>query len=149
MYRIVLIMFPALICGMVLTSCGKAADVDEYKIEGVYIGTYTQTNLARGFSWTSTPTIELKEGEYTFKDDYGIFRVTDEGDYSISNHKIIFEVKNATMDPPMEIMYVPGYAIYSFSGEYDYKYNGDKLILTRVVNLSEDMIKCEFVFNIQ
>ena len=146
MKKLVLMIFPALICGMIFVSCNTEKLVNNHEIEGTYVGIYTTTNLLRGFSWTSTPTIELKDGKYNFKDApfEGLFCITDFGDYSVSNNKIIFEVKNSEMQPPMQINYAEGYTSWALGGEYNYRFEGEKLFFSKVIKSSPEEYRVEF-----
>ena len=99
MKRLVLIIIPALICGLLFTSCSKDNLEYENEIEGVYVGTYITTNLYRDFSWTATPTIELKKGKYTYKNlSNGAYYTSGSGNYSIIDNKIIFELISYPID---------------------------------------------------
>ena len=148
MKKTVLMIIPSLICVMVLASCSTENLTNNHEIEGTYIGTYTTTNLIRGFSWTSTPTIELKEGKYTFKDEpfEGLFCFTDFGNFSIRNNKIKFNVENSEMQPMMEINYSPGYTSCALGGEYNYKFDGKKLFFSTVIKSPPEEFRVEFEF---
>ena len=135
---------------MVLASCNKASYVDKNEIEGIYVGSYTTTNLTRGFSWTTTPTIELKEGKYSYQEDpfEGWFLVNHSGNYSISNKKIIFEVTN-DVSSTMEIHFAEGYALWYLGGEYNYTFDGEKLLFSKVISSPTEEYRVEFEFHKQ
>ena len=144
MKQLVLRIVPALICGIVLTSCSTDNLTDDHEIEGVYVGSYTTTNLTRDFSWNTTPTIELKGGKYTYEETFeGSFYMNVSGNYSISNDKIIFELTNLDM-PMVNFVVVEGFAILLLEGEYNYTFDGEKLIFSKVVISSPEEYSCEF-----
>ena len=143
MKKIALLIVPALICGMVLTSCSADNLSYDLEIEGTYVGIYTTTNLNRDFSWNTAPTIELKRGKFTYKETpEGIYRDV-YGNYSINNEKIIFEVENYDF-PWSCILYVEGATTLLLEGEYDYRFDGKKLIFSKVVSNSPENYMCEF-----
>ena len=89
MKKLGLMIIPALICGMVLTSCStdKLANVRE--IEGTYVGNYNTKNLTRGLSWNNIATIEFVGGKYTYRglSEGSLSDIYDvSGNYSISNN---------------------------------------------------------------
>ena len=65
-------------------------DNDATSIEGIYVGTYTWRNLTRDWSFSSTPTIEFKNGKYNYKglSNDGYFD-SGFGDFTIIGNKII------------------------------------------------------------
>ena len=143
MKRLVLMIVPALICGMVLTSCNTDNLQDDFGIEGTYVGSYTTTNLNRDFSWSTVPTIELKGGKFTYQETpEGIYRNV-YGDYSIDKKKIIFEVENYDF-PWLDILYIEGATTLLLEGEYNYRFDGKKLIFSKVVSSLPEKYKCEF-----
>ena len=144
MNRIVLIMFPALICGIVLTSCSTENLLDDFEIEGTYVGSYTTTNLNRDFSWITAPTIELKEGKFTYnKTPESAIYQNVYGTYSINKKKIIFDLKNYDF-PWLDILYIEGATTLLLEGEYNYRFDGKKLIFSKVVSRPPEEYKCEF-----
>ena len=127
------------LAGMTMFSGCKNSSVEE----GVYVGTYTITNLYRNFSWTANPTIELKNGGYTYKElSNGAYYTSGSGNYSINGNKIIFELISYPI--PMEAIDVIEELL--LKGEYSYKFNGEKLTFSKTVfPLSpEDEYRCEF-----
>ncbi|MDR0231956.1 MAG: hypothetical protein LBI82_07540 [Dysgonamonadaceae bacterium] len=81
------------------TATLRASDVKE--IDGIYIGTYSWTNLTQNWSFSSMPTIELKDGKYTYKGlSNDSFYDRGSGNYTIEGTKIIFELKDCAM--PMQ-----------------------------------------------
>ena len=143
MKRLVLIIIPALICGLLFTSCSKDNLEYENEIEGVYVGTYTTINLYRDFSWTATPTIELKKGKYTYKNlSNGAYYTSGSGNYSIKDNKIIFELISYPI--PMETIGVIEELL--LIGEYDYTFDGKKLTFSKAVYplTPEEEYSCEF-----
>jgi len=155
MKRVVLLIIPAIICGMLLSNCnsdnltnGNESDglTFEDGIEGTYVGSYTTTNLTRDFSWSTTPTIALKEGKYTYKEPAeNSLYVCVSGNYSISKNKIIFELTSYD-SPKFDLAVVPGFAIFLLEGEYNYKFDGKKLIFSKSFEQIPDKEKyrCEF-----
>ena len=91
MKRVVLMIIPALICGVVFSSCGSdKAELTEK--EGIFVGTYSVTYLSPDPNVNGTMTLELKNGKYSvlgFLHNQAEFS----GDYSISDNKITFDVK--------------------------------------------------------
>ena len=143
MNKIVLIMLPALICGMVLTSCSTENLSYDFEIEGIYVGSYTTTNLNRDFSWSTAPTIELKGGKFTYKETpEGVYRDV-YGNYSINQKKIMFEIENYDF-PWLDILYVEGATTLLLEGEYNYSFDGKKLIFSKVVSSPPEKYNCEF-----
>jgi len=144
MKRLVLMIIPALICGLVFTSCSKDNLTDVNEPEGTYIGTYTWTNLTRVWSWSSTPTIELKNGKYTYKglsnDNY---YDSGSGNFTISGDKIIFELTN--YDIPFEDIGVVD--SWLLKGEYKYEFDENKLILSKTAPVMADTYEYVFELN--
>ena len=146
MNRIVLMIVFALICGIVLTNCSTDKLSNDVEIEGVYIGIYTTTNLTRGSSWNNTATIELKGGKYTYSglSDGSLSDIYDiSGNYSISNNKIIFELINYD-GPLVDLVVIEGFAVLLLEGEYSYKFDEGKLLLSKVVTSLPEEYSCEF-----
>ena len=144
MKKVVLMIIPALICGMVLTSCSTENLSDEFEIEGTFVGSYTTTNLNRNFSWSTAPTIEFKKGKFTYKETpESIIYQNVYGHYSINKKKIIFTLENYDF-PWMEILYIEGATTLLLEGEYDYRFDGKKLIFSKVVSYPPEKYKCEF-----
>jgi hypothetical protein len=99
-------------------------------IEGIYVGTYTTTNLYRDFSWTTTPTIELKKGKYTYKDlSSGPYYTTGSGNYSINENIIQFEL----IEYPKPLEGIGVIEDLLLKGEYDYTFDGNNLIFSKTV----------------
>ena len=133
----------ALSCGIALTTCGKVNDVNE--LEGNYVGTYTWTNLSRDASWTwsSTPTIELKEEKYTYKGlSDNAYYDSGYGNFTIKGNKIIFELTYYPI--PMEDIGVVDE--WLLQGEYKYKFDGNKLIFSKTSTVFGERYKYEFEF---
>ena len=140
MKKIVFIIIPALICGIVFTGCSKD-DLIEYD---TYSGTYTMTDLS---SWVSSYSgairIELKNGKYTCT---GLLHNQSEfsGDYLINDNKIIFDVKVWKTDYIDEngnrIMFNFDTRIVP-QGEWSYSLDGNKLKLLKVY---DDFAHCEY-----
>ena len=129
----------ALICGFLFTNCDKVKDDNE--IEGIYVGTYTWSNLTRGFSSSSTPTIELKEGKYTYAGlANGSYFDSGSGNFTVNGSKIIFEL--TYYDSPMEMIGV--IPEWQLRDEYKYKFNGSKLIFSKTCIVYGDECKYEF-----
>jgi major membrane immunogen (membrane-anchored lipoprotein) len=129
----------ALICGVVLTSCGKDAN----KIEGSYVGTYAIANLTNGSSWSITSTIEFKDGKYTYK-VFSHFLSFDSGsgNFTIKDNKIIFELTNYDVeDAPIGII-----EDYLLKGEYEYTLDKDNLTLSKTSTAYDEKYKYELEF---
>ena len=126
MKRLALMIILALTCGVVLTNCGEEKDVNE--TGDTYTGTYTWTNLTRDWSWSSTPTIELKNGKYTYRElSNGNYYNSGSGNYTINGNKILFELTD--YDIPMEQIGV--IEDWLLKGEYEYKIDGNKLMFSK------------------
>ena len=142
MKRLVVTIIISLICGIGLTNCDKETDVNE--IEGTYVGTYSWKNITRDWSWSSTPTIELKNGKYTYKrlsnDNY---YNTGSGNFTIQSNKISFELTN--YDIPMEDIGVVD--DWLLKGEYEYKFDGNKLTFSKTSTVYEERYSYEFELN--
>ena len=124
MKRIVLMIVPALICGMVFTSCGsdKAMLADD-EIDGTYSGTFTVKYFVEmPASWgkgSGTTTLELKDGKYTCTGNPNRIPAGGSGNYSIKGNKIIFEeIHFWTADFDGNLI---------LQGEYDFTFNGKRL----------------------
>lgn len=130
-----------LICGIAFTNCNKNNLVDTDEIDGTYIGNYTTTNLTHGFSWSSTLTIELKNGKYTYKGlaDGGYYD-SGYGKFTINGSKIIFELLH--YDVPMEDIGVIDE--WLLQGEYEYTFKGNKLKLSKTYPVMDMEYGCEF-----
>ena len=132
------------LAGMTIFSgCEKNSDNDNNpnEIGDVYVGTYTWSNLTRDWSWSSTPTIELKNGKYTYtglsNDSY---YDSGSGNFTIKDNTIIFELTYYPI--PMEaIGVVDGWLL---KGEYEYKLEGDKLSFSKTSTVMADEYRYEF-----
>ena len=135
----------ALICGLVFTSCSKDNLTDVNEIDGTYVGTYTWTNLTRNWSWSSTPSIELRNGKYTYKGlSNDSYYDSGSGNFTVEGNKIIFEL--TYYDIPMEKIGVVD--DWLLKGEYEYKYDGNRLILSKTSTVYEEKYRYEFEFKI-
>jgi len=131
MKRLALVTFLALTCGTLLTSCGKT---DANEIEGTYTGTYTSSNISRDFSWSSTPTIEFKNGKYTYSElSNNNYYNCGSGNFTIEGNKILFELLD--YDIPMEDIGVIDE--WLLKGEYEYKFYGNKLRFSKTVTVGD------------
>ena len=131
----------ALICGIVLTTCGKVNDVSE--LDGTYVGTYTWTNLSRDASWTwsSTPTIEFGDGKYTYEGlSNDSYFDSGSGNFTIKGNKITFELTYYPI-PMEEIGVVDSWLL---KGEYKYKFDGNKLTFSKTAPVMDMKYKYEF-----
>jgi hypothetical protein len=143
MKKLVLMIIFALGFGIVLTSCDKLTDVNE--IEGVYVGTYTTSS---DLSWSATPTIELKNGKYTYNGlSNDIYFNRGSGNFTIKGNKIIFELKYSEHDPgaPMvNFMLTAWHSDWLLNGEYKYKFDGNKLIFSKTSTVNKEKYRFEF-----
>jgi len=121
----------ALICGIVLTGCDKATNVNE--IENAFSGIFSVTNLLSEPMYNGTLTLELrKNGQYSI---FGLLHNQSEfsGDYSMSDNTITFKVKVWKTDYVKKGMSIA----YDFDtyivpqGEYVYTLDGNKLRFSR------------------
>jgi len=111
------------------------SETNANEIEGTYIGTYTSTNLTRDFSWSSTPTIEFKNGKYSYKDlSNDNYYNTGSGNFTIKDNKILFELTD--YDILMEKIGV--LEDWLLKGEYEYEIDGDKLTFSKTVVVHEE-----------
>jgi hypothetical protein len=113
-------------------------------IDGAYVGTYTQTNLTNDMSVKTIPTIELKNGKYTFE---GIFCDTPNdngfGNFTIKGNKIIFELTGYYL--PVDLLVVEGYYNHwLLEGEYEYRFDGNKLTFSKTATVYGDKYNYEF-----
>ena len=140
MKKLVLLIIPALISGIVFTSCGKDNLPDVNETGETYVGTYTWTNLSRGWSWSTTPTIVLNNGKYTYKGlADGSYYDSGSGNYTITGNKIIFEL---TYYPkPMATIGVLN--SWLLKGEYEHEFNGDNLRFSKM-STEGDEYRAEF-----
>jgi len=153
MKRLVLMIIPALICGVVLVSCSTEKMTNDHEIEGIYVGSYTTTNLTLDLSWNNVATIELKGGNYTYRglSEGSLSDIYDvSGNYSISNNKIIFDLKSYD-GPAVDLVVIEGFAVFLLEGEYKYKLGRKKLIFSKSFAQIPNNVKykCEFKFNKQ
>jgi len=127
--------------GMTMFSGCEKDPIDVNEIDGTYVGTYTTTNLTHGFSWSYTPTIEFKNGKYTYKGlADGGFYDSGYGKFTINENKIIFELIH--YDVPMQaIGVVDGWLL---QGEYEYTFKGNKLNLSKTYPVIDMEYGCEF-----
>ena len=129
MKRLVYMIIPALICGMVFTSCdSKIEEIYKPIEEGIYSGTFMVeyfVDMREGWSSSGTTTLELKNGKYTYTSDVPPKLCS--GNYSISNDRIIFDKDRRTEYP--DLNNVPPYFDVNLwlNGEYDYTFDGKKL----------------------
>src|SRR5690606_38756552 len=89
----------------------------------------------------STPTIELREGKYTYKglSDGGYFD-GGYGNFTRNGNKLIFELIH--YDIPMEDIGVSHN--WLLNGEYQYKLDGNKLILSKSIANEDGRFSYEF-----
>ena len=98
------------------------------EIDGTYVGTYTTTNQTIDYSWSSTPTIEFKNGKYTYTGlDNGSYFDSGYGNFSIVDNKIIFQLVD--YNKPME--YIGVMDGWLLKGQYEYEFGGNKLTFTK------------------
>ena len=150
MKKLILMIVFTLICGVAFVNCSKETDLNENEIEGTYVGIYTTTNLTRDFSWNTTAIIVLKGGNYTFRglSDGSLSDIYDvSGNYSINGNKITFESKRYD-GTPVDLVVVPGFAVFLLDGEYNYKFEGERLIFSKSFEQipGNEKYKCEFEF---
>ena len=141
MKKLVLLIIPALISVIVFTSCGKNNLPDVNETGETYVGTYTWTNLSRGWSWSSTPTIVLNNGKYTYEGlADGSYYDSGSGNYTITGNKIIFEL---TYYPkPMEAIGVVD--SWLLKGEYQYESDENKLTFSKTSLVMDMEYRYEF-----
>jgi len=148
MKRLVLMVILALSFGVVLVSCDKVTDINE--IEGIYVGGYTTTGS--DLSWITTPTIELRNGKYTYSGlSNGSYFDIGSGNFSIKGNKIQFELKYSDHDPGMSpdvaFMLADWHDAWLLNGEYKYKFDGNKLILSKTSTVNTGKYRFEFELN--
>jgi hypothetical protein len=138
MKRLVFMIILALIYGTIFTNCGKEIDANE--IEGTYVGSYTWT-YNNGSPSSSTPTIELREGKYTYQGlSRGSYFDNGYGNFTINGNKIIFEL--TYYDIPMENIGVN--QNWLLQGEYKYEFDENKLTFSKTVSNSDGKFKYVF-----
>ena len=153
MKKIALMIIPALICGMVFTSCNTEKLTNDHEIEGTYVGSYNTKNLTRGLSWNNIATIEFVGGKYTYRglSEGSLSDIYDvSGSYSISNNKIIFEMESYD-GPAVDLIVKEGFAVFLLEGEYNFTFDGEKLFFSKVFEQIPDNEKyeCKFELNKQ
>ena len=136
MKRLVLMFIPALIFGMVFTSCSTdKAELPNGIKEGIFSGTFTVTYLT---SWANSGSgeieVKLKNGKYTC---IGLphNQANISGYYSISNDKILFEInvwETDYIDKNGNIICFNFDTYIIPQGECYYTFEGNKLILSKV-----------------
>ena len=129
MKRLVLMIIPALICGMVFTSCNSKGATDEGGEDGIYTGTFTVEYpvdiMREGWNNNGTVTLELKNGKYIYTSD--IPPKSCSGTYSKSNDKIIFDRDRGIEYPDLHIV-PPNFDINLWlNGEYEYSFDRNRL----------------------
>ena len=134
MKRLVFLIIPALICGMMFTGCNKD---ENNPLNGIYTGTYTATRLSsEAPNESGTITIKLKNGKYSS----GVFS----GDYSINGNKIIFDIKvnkSCFKDKNGMTVCVDFIPFVILQGEYSsFVFDGNKLIFSK----TDDFAHCEY-----
>jgi len=136
----------ALICGVLLTSCDKEANVDG--IESAFSGTFSVTYLPDEPMYNGTLALELrKNGQYSI---LGLLHNQSEfsGDYSMSDNKITFDVKFWKTDYFDENGMTVVFNFDTFivpQGEYIYTFVGNKLKFSRTYNDFNRKYEWEFV----
>ena len=150
MKRLVIIIFSALICGALFTSCSSKAESEERVStlqNGIYSGIFTHTRQVltneqtMSWSWVSSEskfTLELNNGGYICGGDYeGVPSSYGAGTFSVEKDKITF------------IDEVARIALYSWDwilvGEYNYTFDGKKLKFSK----SNDYAKHEYILEKQ
>jgi hypothetical protein len=116
-------------------------DNEATSIDGIYVGTYTWTNLTRDWSSSSTPTIEFKNGKYNYKglSNDGYFD-RGFGNFTIIGNKIIFGLTFYPI-PTEKIGVVDSWLL---KGEYEHKIEGNKLIFSKTSIVMADECRYEF-----
>jgi len=106
----------------------------DQEIDGVYVGTHTMSNLN---GWSGTPTIELKNLQYNFREltNNGYYE-SGYGYFSILGDKIIFDLKYSFANFRVNEQ-------YSLKGEYQYRLDGEKLFLSKTSYFNEYDLKKE------
>ena len=140
-----LVVIVIFLAGMTMFSgCEKAPKNKPNEIEGIYVGTYTWTNLTRDWSWNTTPTIELRDGKYTYKglSNDGYYD-SGSGNFTISGDKIIFEL--TYYDIPIE--YIGVVDSWLLKGEYKCEFGENKLIFSKTATVMADMYEYVFELN--
>jgi len=116
-----------------------ASNVSE--IDGTYIGTYTWTNVTKGWSWSSTPTIELRNGKYNY---YGLsndsYYDSGYGNFTIKDNKIAFELIYYPI--PNEMIGVVD--SWLLKGKYEYEFDGKKLTYSKTAPVMDMEYRYEF-----
>jgi len=116
-----------------LNDAGKIDKTVPPEIEGVYVGAYT--TASSDFLWTTTPTIELKNGEYTYNGlSNTVYFNRGAGNFTIKDDKIIFELAYSGHDPDaprVDFMLTDWHSAWLLNGEYEYKFDGKYLIFSK------------------
>jgi len=128
MKKMLFMIVPALICGMLFISCGKTSEEMEVVVsmpvkEDTYSGTFTvKYFVAMPESWGSgsgKTTLVLQDGKFTCTGNPGFIPAGGSGTYSINDDKIVFVDENFwTADFDWNLI---------LNGEYDFKFDGKRL----------------------
>ena len=135
MKRLVLMIMPALICGVMFTSC--SADIAGTEAECTFSGACYVTFLSSEYIPYHVPiTIKFKNGKYTMI-DFLHEQANISGKYIINNDKIIFENtiwETDYIDKNGIILAFDFDAFLVPQGECNYTIDGEKLILSRTID---------------
>jgi hypothetical protein len=118
------------------------------ELDGIYVGTYTTTNLTSGFSWSYTPTIEFQNGKYTYKGlSDGGYSDSGSGKFSIKDNKITFQLTyNRPSGPYITIGVIDGWLL---KGTYEYEFDGNKLIFSKTYQATGPELIYRGVFELE
>ena len=117
---------------MMFSGCKKETNnpPQHDKIDGIYVGTLTTTNLTTNSSHISTPTIDLRYGTYSYEGlTTGSWWCCGSGNFTYSDDKITF--RKSYNNEPTITMYFDG----ELDGVYNYKLEGDSLFFSKTTTL--------------
>ncbi|MCL1849828.1 MAG: hypothetical protein FWF70_00195 [Bacteroidetes bacterium] len=128
MKKLILMVIPALICGMLFTNCGSEDDttsIKNGKYTGIFTVKYSEGDLFGETTLTGETTLKLNNGKYKCTGNPDRIPAGGSGKYSISDNKIIFEDENIWTTE------FDGRLI--LDGEYDYTFDGKNLRLSKEI----------------
>ena len=125
----IVVVFAICLAGMLMfLSCKKETNnpPQRDKIDGIYAGTLTTTNLSTNSFDISTPTIDLRYGTYSYEGlTNSPWWCCGSGNFTYRDDKITF-IKSYNNGPTIG-MYFDG----ELKGVYDYKLEGDSLYFSK------------------
>jgi len=125
---------------MMFSGCKKETNnpPQRDKIDGIYLGTLTTTNLTTNSSHISTPTIDLKYGTYSYEGLTSGSCCCGAGNFTTQGDMIFF--RKSRPNGPTEHIWCGN----ELNGDYDYRFEGDSLFFSKIFNFFSTEYKYEF-----